>query len=167
MENDTNQKPPREFAQFYGTLTLLAIHGQENKWWMLYIFLVFNSILVLSCSTVLVAQTYLPIHPILVSVFCLAGLIANILWLLMAKDYIAASNRFTDIAKEAENWMPKDLRKPWQERDSQRKTKNPLATMAATSYTLASIFIVTYIIAATLAWVRFGCCLHALTVNCR
>jgi hypothetical protein len=41
---NNTQRP--DVRPVYGALLQLAIHGQENKWWMLYVFLMFNSTLV-------------------------------------------------------------------------------------------------------------------------
>jgi hypothetical protein len=145
--------PPKpEINEFYFPLVNLAIHGQENKWWMLYIYLVFNSILVLSCSTILVAQSYRLMHQIALSLFCIGGVLINGCWLFMAQDYVHASNLYSDIAREAENWMPAEVRRPLTERQGQRDVKNPIGTMAFITTILPVFFVVTYIIILVLAW---------------
>ena len=114
-----NAGPPSNGAM-YGAFVHLAIHGQENKWWMMYIYLVFNTILVLSCSTVLVANPYGLAHQLILTVFCTAGFFFALCWLFMVPDYVRASDLYGRIVREAERGLPAGVGRPLNEREEQR-----------------------------------------------
>ena len=148
---DGESKSPCTAGRYYPALVSLAIHGQENKWWMLYIYLVFNSILLLGCSTILTAQDYQLVHKIALSVFCTAGVLVAIPWLFMAGDYVQASNLYGDIVVKAEACLPTELR-PLTERAAQRVRKSRLGTTLFVAHFLPIVFIFAYLIIALLAW---------------
>jgi cytochrome b len=153
--NPTGKPEDRhKINDFYTPLVNLTIHGQENKWWMFYIYLLFNSILILSCSTLLTVETYGLVHKIALSLFSVGGILINLCWLFMAEDYVNASNLYSDIAVEAEKYMPEEIRKPLTERQKQRNSKNPFGTMKFIATILPIFFIVIYAIILSLAWIN-------------
>lgn len=79
-------------SQYYAAFVTLTVHGQENKWWILYIYLMFNSILILACVGLFVATDYRLVHKLALSVLCGAGLFVGMCWIAMAVDYVAASS---------------------------------------------------------------------------
>jgi hypothetical protein len=98
---DSTEKKPAGDGQeasdvccVYGPLLQLAIHGQENKWWMLYVFLMFNSIVLLSCAALYAVQQFTVGHRILLYLFSAAGTLVDVCWIVMAQDYVKASNLY-------------------------------------------------------------------------
>ncbi len=162
MSNGTIQPPispevetPSQHSpieDFYGPFVHLAIHGQENKWWMLYIYLLFNSILVLSCSTIIASQNFLFFHQIVLTLFCGAGFLVAICWIYMIDDYVNASNLYSNVAKEAEVGLPADIKKPFTIRDVHRFQKNPIGTMSFIATSLTILFVIIYIVLFVLTW---------------
>jgi hypothetical protein len=117
-----------DVSSVYGAPLQLAIHGQENKWWMLYVFLMFNSILLLSCAALLAVQQFNTGHKTLLYLFSVAGTLVDICWIVMAQDYIKAFNLYGDKVVAAEKLLPGALPKPLTERASQRADKSPFGT---------------------------------------
>jgi hypothetical protein len=139
-------------TEFYASLIALGIHGQENKWWMLYIFLVFNTILVLSCATILVDDPYGLLHQLTLSVLCIAGLVVAFCWLFMVPDYVNASNLYSDIAREAESRLPAGIRRPLTERQTQRGSKSRMGTSSFIAGTFPVLFLIVYVVFLVLSW---------------
>lgn len=139
-------------TEFYESLIALGIHGQENKWWMLYIFLVFNTILVLSCATILVDDPYGLLHQLTLSLLCSAGLVVAFCWLFMVPDYVNASNLYSDIAREAESRLPAGIRKPLTERKTQRGGKSTIGTSSFIASTIPVLFLIVYVVLLVLTW---------------
>lgn len=138
----------------YGALLQLAIHGQENKWWMLYIFLMFNSILLLSCATLFAVQQFSVAHRILVYVFSAAGALIDACWIAMAGDYVRASNLYSDEVVEAEKLLPAGLPGPLTKRASQRADKSPFGTSSFVATAIPVLMILTYVVIVVLACQR-------------
>ncbi len=111
--------------QLYGSLVQLTIHGQENMWWMIYIFLTFNSILLLSCAALFNANEYTYNHRILLALFTVAGIVTDFCWFRMAGNYHDASRAYADTAEAVEKNFPEALR-PLTKREAGRKPKNQL-----------------------------------------
>lgn len=131
MATPTNEGKSAESVDVrsvYGALVQLAIHGQENKWWMLYIFLTFNSILLLSCGALFAAQQFAAAHKILVCVLSAGGTLIDICWIVMAADYVKASNLFSDEVVAAEMLLPEQFPTPFIKRRAQRAVKSRFGT---------------------------------------
>lgn len=143
------EAPP---PHWYGSLVALAIHGQENKWWMIYIFLVFNSLLVLGCTALLSSARYGLLHQLLLTLLCGVGLLVAIVWLFMIPDYAAASNLYSDAAEAAECAMPAGMPKPLTERRAQRELKSRLGTIKTAALSLAVLFLVVYTLFIVFTW---------------
>jgi len=144
------QKPSA--SHWYNPLVALTIHGQENKWWMIYIFLVFNSLLVLGCTTLLSITDYGLLHQLLFTVLCAAGLWVAVVWLFMIPDYVAASNLYSEAAESAECAMPEGLKKPLTERSAQRRLKSALGTIKVAALSLAVLFLIVYLLFLVFTW---------------
>lgn len=108
-----------------GVLLQLGIHGQENKWWMLYIFLMFNSILLLSCAALFAAAHCGTLHKVPLSVFAAGGILIDICWLPMAAGSAKASDLYSNEIVDAERRLPQQWPKPRTKRAGQRACKSP------------------------------------------
>ncbi len=144
--NETPKPSSQDAASVYGALIQLGVHGQENKWWMLYIVLMFNSILLLSCAALFGVAQFGPKHKILVCVFSGGGLLIDICWLVMAGDYVKASNLYSDAIVEVEQYLPVGLPMPLTARAGQRAEKCFLGTSKFIAYAVPGILIVMYLI---------------------
>lgn len=144
----------KDFYAVYGALTQLAVHGQENKWWMLYIVLMFNSILLLGCVTLIGIAPSTTVNRFLLFVFSAFGILINICWIVMAGDYVRASNLYGDKAVEAEASLPCGLPKPFTERQAQRADKCFLGTTEFIAHAVPTMLILMYhiLIAVALFW---------------
>lgn len=149
----TGDKKP-DTLPIYGILVQLAVHGQENKWWMLYIFLTFNSFLLLSCAALFGVQEFSIAHRILLTAFCAAGTFIDMCWYYMAHDYVKASNLYSDRAVDAEAVFPEGLPKPFTERKNQRAQKHHWGTSEFVAKALPRVLIAIYATAVLLAWLR-------------
>lgn len=134
----------------YGALLQLAIHGQENKWWMLYIFLMFNSILLLSCATLFAVQQFGTAHRVLLWMFAAAGAFIDACWIPMAADYVKASDLYGDEVVEAEKLLPATSPKPLTKRAAQRVDKGSLGTSKFIAITIPVVLILLYVVIAVL-----------------
>jgi len=148
----SNQKP--DVCPVYGALLQLAIHGQENKWWMLYVFLMFNSILLLSCAALFAVQQFSSAHRILIYLFSGAGTLIDVCWIVMAGDYVKASNLYSDEVVEAEKLLPDGLPKPLTKRASQRTSKSRFGTSAFIATAIPGLMILMYVVIVLLACQR-------------
>ena len=148
-----NQAP--DVSRVYGALLQLAIHGQENKWWMLYIFLMFNSILLLSCAALFASQQFGTEHRVLLYMFSATGILIDVCWIAMAADYVNASNLFGDEVVEAENLLPERFPKPLTKRTAQRADKSPFGTSKFVATAIPVLLIVLYVA------IAFLTCQHA------
>ena len=139
-------------SQYYAAFVSLAIHGQENKWWMLYVYLLFSSVLVLACVGLFVSTGYGRSHQLILSLLCLAGLVVSVSWIAMTVDYVDASNLFGDIAKEAEAEIPAQLGRPFTRRSEQRSRKPLIGTLKFVALAIPAILGLTYAMLLVLAW---------------
>lgn len=130
----------------YGALVQLGIHGQENKWWMLYIVLMFNSILLLSCAALFGAAQFGAVHKALLCVFAGGGVLIDICLIVMAADYVKASNLYSDEIVEAEKLLPAGYPRPLTKRTTQRAAKTFLGTSEFIAYAVPAVLIVMYVI---------------------
>ncbi len=141
----------RDVSPVYGALVQLAIHGQENKWWMLYIFLMFNSILLLSCGALFAAQQFAAAHKILVCVLSAGGTLIDVCWIVMAADYVKASNLFADEVVAAERLLPSKFPTPLTKRAAQRAVKSRFGTSSFVAQAVPVLLIAMYIVIVVLA----------------
>jgi hypothetical protein len=155
MSESGQQDQPPDIRPVYGALLQLAIHGQENKWWMLYVFLMFNSILLLSCAALFAVQSFGAAHRVLLWTFSAVGSLIDVCWILMAVDYVAASNLYGDEVVKAEELLPLGLPKPLTKRAGQRTDKSPFGTSKFVAIAIPVLLIAIYAVIAILA------CLHA------
>jgi hypothetical protein len=151
-EGSNNDRPNVE--PVYGALLQLAIHGQENKWWMLYVFLMFNSIILLSCAALFAVHAFGTAHRVLLWTLSLVGSLIDACWIFMALDYVAASNLYGDKVVEAEKLLPNGLPRPLTERAGQRKDKSPFGTSKFIAIAIPVLLILIYVVIAILAWVH-------------
>lgn len=151
MATTPAERPP-DVSLVYGALVQLAIHGQENKWWMLYMFLMFNSILLLSCATLFSVQQFSTAHKTLLCVFSVGGILIDLCWIVMAGDYVKASNLFGDEVVAAERLLPAGLPTPLTKRAGQRANKSRFGTSSfiATAIPVGLILIYVTIVVLTL-----------------
>ena len=117
MEGDDKQKT--DVSGFYGALVQLAIHGQENRWWMLYTLLMFNSILLLGCATILASQKVSLASQLLIAFFCGAGATIDGLFIGLASNYNEANDLYQKKVADAEELLPPSFPKPFKLRNSQ------------------------------------------------
>jgi len=143
-----------EVCTAYGAYIQLAVHGQENKWWMLYVFLMFNSILLLSCAALFAVQQFTAGHRLLLLLFSSCGIFVNVCWILMASDYVKASDLFSAHAVRVEALMPAGLPRPCTERAEQRAKKNYFATSAFLSTAIPLLLSVMYCVLIAITWQR-------------
>jgi hypothetical protein len=151
-EKNAIEKP--DVRLVYGALLQLAIHGQENKWWMLYVFLMFNSILLLSCAALFAVQEFRTALRILLYLFSTVGTLIDVCWIIMAGDYVNASDLYADEVVEAEKLLPDHFPKPLTKRASQRAEKSPFGTSAFIAKAIPVLLIVMYAVIVVLACLR-------------
>jgi hypothetical protein len=148
-QGNNTQRP--DVSTVYGALLQLAIHGQENKWWMLYVFLMFNSILFLSCAALFAVQYFGTAHRVLLWTFAAVGSLIDVCWILMAVDYVAASNLYGDEVVKAEKLLPTGLPTPLTKRAGQRSDKSPFGTSKFIAIAIPILLIVIYVVIGILA----------------
>jgi len=95
---------------------------------MLYIVLMFNSILLLSCAALFAVQQFGTGHRVLLYMFAAAGAFIDACWIPTAADYVKASNLYGDEVVEAEKLLPAKFPKPLTKRAAQRADEGPLGT---------------------------------------
>ncbi|MBI4032576.1 hypothetical protein HY374_02625 [Candidatus Berkelbacteria bacterium] len=152
--SNSSDKEREDACALYAAYVQLGIHGQENKWWMLYIFLMFNSILLLSCATVLVADRFLFAHRLLVTVFSLAGILVDVCWLFMGADYVRASDSYQKAVAKAEKLLPPQFPTPLTEREAARTHKALWGTSGFIVQTVPVVFILIYTLTLALGLCR-------------
>jgi hypothetical protein len=153
-DEQPNANARKQELTAYPAFVQLAVHGQENKWWMLYIFLMFNSILLLGCATVIAADPYQWPHRTLLYAFSLVGVAIDGCWIVMARDYDRASKLYSELAVKAEQHLPDVLPKPLTEREKQRASKSSLGSSGFISQLSPALLIAIYVALLTIAWCR-------------
>jgi hypothetical protein len=141
-----------DVSAVYGALVQLAVHGQENKWWMLYILLMFNSILLLSCAAIFATQHLWTEQRVLLCMFSLAGALIALCWIAMASDYVRASDLYGAEVVVAEKRLPPQFPKPLTKRADQRAGKTFLGTSKFITIAIPVVLILLYAGIMVLAW---------------
>lgn len=136
-----------EISNTYSSLVQLTIHGQENKWQTLYIFLVFNSILLLAWTNVFVAEvkgSFEGDRKHVLWAFCAVGFLSGLLWSILGKDYAAASILFSDLTVKFERDFALKRARPLHKRQKQRDKKGSIPTSRTVIVVTPLIFSILY-----------------------
>ncbi len=100
--------------ELYPSLVQMIIHAENITWNRFYNFLVFNTILVLSWTTVWTATNAPQSRPVVLVSICILGSLSGIFWAALGYRGRAFLSEFMNMAKEFEadsSVWPKDLEK--------------------------------------------------------
>ena len=112
--------PAGDIINAYDLLLKLTIHGQENKWNTLSVFLIFQSILLLGWATFFAAKIATPVR------FALSGIaiLSGFAWRFIGTDYAKASWLYSQMAEALESFFPDWMPTPLKELAEQIKEKD-------------------------------------------
>jgi hypothetical protein len=124
MSTPLRNQEPVDLVSVYGAFLQLTIHGQENKWATLSVFLVFHSILFLGWAT-LFSASQKPLTNLVLIALCVVGILTGIAWGLIGIDYSGAAETFSRSLEEAERALPLPpaISRPIQIREAQKTDK--------------------------------------------
>ena len=145
-----------EEKELYTCIVNLAIHGQENKWQTITVYILFNTILFLAWSTIFAKQNNSWQFIVALQVFPILGILSSVFWLSLGEDYVSASNLFSDLAVEFERNFPPECIQPLTRRKEQRDKKAQSFCSIATSKWLIRLICIMFGVTHTLL-IIVGC----------